>query len=292
MLRILILGGSGMLGHQLWRHFSSKFPETYTTIRRTCSDYKNHGLLSSINVIESVDARRFEFLKGVIAGIHPDIIINCIGITKRREEEGNYIESIMLNSLLPHKLAEWGESQGAKIVNFSTDCVFDGKLGNYTEGSQTSAEDLYGRTKALGEISGKSSLTIRSSFIGQELQNGTELFEWFLAQTGAVKGFRNTIYTGLTTIELGRIVERLIVEYPECSGLYHVSSEPLSKYELLGLIREKLQLNIDIIPDNTFKCNRSLNSKKFRREFNYSPPSWEDMIDELADDLMRRRDGF
>lgn len=291
-MRILILGGSGMLGHQLWRHFSSKFPETYTTIRRTCSDYKNHGLLSSNNVIESVDARRFEFLEGVITGVHPDIILNCIGITKRREEEGNYIESIMLNSLLPHKLAGWGESHGAKIVNFSTDCVFDGKLGNYTEGSQTSAEDLYGRTKALGEISGKSSLTIRSSFIGQELQNGTELFEWFVSQRGTVEGFRGAIYTGLTTLEFSRIVERLIIEYPECSGLYHVSSEPISKYELLKIIRKKLQLNINIIPDNTFKCNRSLNSEKFRREFNYSPPSWEDMIDELANDLMRRRDGF
>lgn len=289
-MRLLILGGTGMLGHQLWRHFSSKFPETYTTIRGACSDYKTDDLLSSNNVIESVDARRFEYLKGVIAGVHPDIILNCIGITKRREEEGNHIDSIILNSLLPHELAEWGESQGAKIVNFSTDCVFDGIQGNYREDSPTNATDLYGKTKALGEILGENLLTIRSSFIGQELQDGTELFEWFLAQTVTVKGFRNAIYTGLTTIELGRIVERLIVEYPECSGLYQISSTPISKYELLKLIRTKLLLDIEILPDDIYHCDRSLNSEKFRKEFSYSPPPWEDMIAELANDYKRRRD--
>ena len=291
-MRILILGGSGMLGHQLWRHLSGRNKETYATIRKRRGDCRHRGLFDSLQVVESVDARCFEELEKVLTDLRPDVVLNCIGVTKRREKEHGTIDSIVLNALLPHQLSLWGVSRKVRLFNFSTDCVFDGSLGDYTEESPTSAADLYGRTKALGEVLSENVLTIRSSFIGPELKDGTELFEWFMKQTGTVKGFRNAIYTGLTTIELGRIVERLIVEYPECSGLYHVSSDPISKHELLKLIREKFQLNIDIIPDDTFKCNRSLNSEKFRREFNYSPPSWEDMIDELADDFKRRRDDF
>ena len=292
MLRILILGGSGMLGHQLWRHFSAKYPETYTTIRKTRADYTHNDLFCSANVIESVDVRCFDLLKGVIAGVRPDVILNGIGITKRRERISTPVDSIRLNAVLPHELATWGKIHGAKIINFSTDCVFDGKHGNYTEDSPTSAEDIYGKTKALGEFYAENVLTIRSSFVGQELQDGTELFEWFLSQTGAVKGFTHAIYSGLTTIELSRVVEKLIVTYPQSSGLYHISSEPIIKYNLLELIKKALQFDIDIIADDTFRCDRSLNSDRFRLEFNYFPPSWEDMVEELICDLKRRRDDF
>jgi dTDP-4-dehydrorhamnose reductase len=292
MSRILILGGSGMLGHQLWRHFSAKYPETYTTIRKTRADYTHSDLFCSTNVIESVDARCFDFLKGVIAEVRPDIILNGIGITKRRERIKTPVDSIRLNALLPHELANWGGIHGVKIINFSTDCVFDGKHGNYTEDCPTSAKDLYGKTKALGEVCGENVLTIRSSFIGQELQGGTELFEWFLAQTVSVKGFTHAIYSGLTTIELSRVVEKMILTYPQSSGLYNISSEPISKYNLLELFKKALQLDIDIIPDDTFRCDRSLNSDRFQLEFNYFPPSWENMVEELICDLKRRRDDF
>lgn len=292
MLRVLIMGGSGMIGHQLWRHLSGRNEETYATIRKRRCDYTHHGLLDSSHVVESVDARCFKELEKVLTDLRPDVVLNCIGVTKRREKEHETIDSIVLNALLPHQLALWGVSRNVKLVNFSTDCVFDGARGSYCEDDPINAADLYGKTKALGEVAADNILTIRSSFIGPELQDGTELFEWFVSQRGAVKGFRGAIYTGLTTLELGHIVERLINEYPECSGLYHVSSEPISKYELLKLIRKKLQLNIEVLPDDTFQCNRSLNSERFRREFNYSPPSWEDMIDELADDYKRRRDDF
>ncbi|MDI6688249.1 MAG: SDR family oxidoreductase [Desulfobacterales bacterium] len=288
-MRILILGGTGMLGHTLWQHFSLRFPDTYTTIRQSRTAYEQYELFTGDKVIDSVDVIDFQTLTGIMKCIKPDFILNCIGITKRRKEADMPVYAIALNSLLPHKLAEWGRNNSAKIVNFSTDCVFDGKQGNYTEESPTNAVDLYGKTKALGEIQGENSLTLRSSFIGVELHAGTELLEWFLSQTGVVKGFKNVIYSGLTTFELSRIVEKILVEHPDAFGLYHVSSDPISKFDLLTLIKEKMHLNVEIIPDETVRCNRSLDSTKFRKEFNYTPPTWEVMVDELTKNIRSKQ---
>ena len=288
-MRILILGASGMLGHKLWQYLSIRFPKTYATIRGCRDDYKKFNLFKNADqVIEKIDALNFPDIEKVLCKIKPEVILNCIGVTKRREDANNLAISITLNALLPHQLASWGEKNNAKIVHFSTDCVFDGKTGNYTEDSPTSAADIYGKTKALGEVKTGNTLTLRSSFIGPELSPGSELLEWFLAQSGEVKGFGNAIYSGLTTFELCRVVEKLLVDYPNARGLYNVSSVPITKFELLMLIRQKMKLDIEIIPDDNFKCDRSLDSSKFRKEFNYSPPSWEDMIDELANELKRR----
>lgn len=287
-MRILILGGTGMLGHTLWEGFSGRFPDTYTTIRKNRNRYEAGGLFNSSNVIDSVDVSDFSELTGVMKYVRPDFILNCIGITKRREESDEAIHAIKLNALLPHKLVEWGKKNSAKVINFSTDCVFDGKHGSYTEESPTNATDLYGKTKALGEIKGKNALTLRSSFIGAELGAGTELLEWFLSQTGTVQGFKNAIYTGFTTLELSRIVENILVHYPRANGIYNISSEPISKFDLLMLIKEKMSLDVDVIPDTTFRCDRSLDSRMFRKEFNYTPPTWETMIDELGKSVLKK----
>jgi len=281
-MRILILGGTGMLGHQLYQHLSTRFPDTFTTIRQSCEKYKIGKLINNGRIIESVDVTDFPVLTGVMKCVRPNVILNCIGVTKRRKEANEAIHAITLNALLPHMLSEWGRNNAAKVVNFSTDCVFDGKAGNYVDDSATNAVDLYGKTKAMGEIHGENALTLRSSFIGTELDSGTELLEWFLAQTGTVKGFKNAIYSGLTTLELSRVIEKILVYHPGANGIYNVSSDPISKYELLVLIRDKIHLNIEIIPDENMKCDRSLNSSKFRKAFNYAPPSWEAMIEELA----------
>jgi dTDP-4-dehydrorhamnose reductase len=287
-MRLLILGGTGMLGHNLWKYFSGRYPDTYTTIRQSCKSYETGGIFNSNRVIDSVDASDFLELKGVMKCIQPDFILNCIGVTKRREEVSEAIRTITLNALLPHKLGEWGKNNSAKVINFSTDCVFDGVHGNYTEKSPTNATDLYGKTKALGEIQGNNALTLRSSFIGTELVAGTELLEWFLSQIGIVQGFKNAIYSGFTTLELSRIVENIVVHYPEVNGIYNISSDPISKFDLLMLIRDKMLLDVDIIPNETFRCNRSLDSTKFRKEFNYTPPTWGAMIDELSKHILRR----
>jgi len=278
-----------MLGHQLWRHLSTKYDEIYTTLRKGKKDYGAGRLFGSLRVIEHVDATDFRLLKGVLAVIQPEFVINCIGVTKRVEHAGSAVSGLSLNALLPHLLVEWASQRNAKIVTFSTDCVFDGETGNYNEESPATAGDIYGRTKSLGEIGGPWGLTLRSSFIGPELIHKTELLEWFLAQKEMVRGFTQAIYSGLTTLELSRVVEMILTKHPDASGLYHISSEPISKFELLQMILEKMAMNIHIIPDDHFKCDRSLNSSKFRREFGYTPPSWKVMIEELCQYLKEEK---
>lgn len=287
-MRILILGGTGMLGHNLWRYFSFRFPHTYTTIRKNSKSLENTKLFKSDNVIHSVDVFDFSSLTGVMKCLKPDVILNCIGITKRRDEANLAVDTITINSLFPHKLVEWGKAHSALVVNFSTDCVFDGKRGNYSENDTPNATDLYGKTKALGEIYGENALTIRSSFIGMELEKGSELFEWFLSQKGSVKGFTNAIYSGLTVNELCRVVENILVNYPKTTGLYNVSSNPINKYDLLSLIKHKMNLPIEIVPFENNFCDRSIDSTKFRTEFKYSPPTWDAMIEELSREVKER----
>ncbi|NQT23308.1 MAG: SDR family oxidoreductase, partial [Candidatus Omnitrophica bacterium] len=238
-MRILIFGGSGMLGHRLWKYLSVRFPDTFAVIHRSREIYKEFKLFEDReHVVDNVDAMDFSSIERVLNKLHPDFVLNCIGITKRREEANDLQAIISLNSLFPHKLAKWGQDNKAKIITFSTDCVFDGKIGNYNEESPTTALDIYGKTKALGEIKTGDALTLRSSFIGPELSHGSELLEWFLAQSGSIRGFRNAVYSGLTTLELCRVVEKIIFDYPWAKGLYNVSSYPITKFDLLMLIKK------------------------------------------------------
>lgn len=281
-MRLVILGGTGMLGHTLWERLSRRFLDTYTIIRKGRGDYGDDRPFGSDRVIDHIDVMDFPILEGALRVIKPDFILNCIGITKRREEPKNPIPSITLNAVLPHQLAKVAADFNAKLIHFSTDCVFDGRTGHYSDDAPTNATDLYGRTKALGEVTGDNVLTLRSSFIGKELHKGTELLEWFLSQKNAVRGFKNAVYTGLTTLELCRVVEKLLLNYPDASGLYNVSSEPINKFDLLRLIGEKMHRGVEIIPDESFHCNRSLDSTRFRKEFSYTPPSWTKMVEELS----------
>jgi dTDP-4-dehydrorhamnose reductase len=168
------------------------------------------------------------------------------------------------------------------MIHFSTDCVFSGKKGNYLESDQSDAEDLYGRTKFLGEVSYPHSVTLRSSIIGRELKTRLGLIEWFLCQKGSVHGYKNAMYTGFTTDEMSRILLNVVIINPGLSGVYHVASDPISKYDLLRLVKEKLSLQTEIIPDEDFRCDRSMDSSRFRSLTGYTPPSWEQMIEELA----------
>jgi dTDP-4-dehydrorhamnose reductase len=281
-MRLVILGGGGMLGHTLWGNLSKRFPETYTTIRKGIGDYGSNQLFKSDHVIDHMDVTDFRMLEGVLRVIKPDVILNCIGITKRREDPKNTIHSIVLNAMLPHKIVKLASDANAKLIHFSTDCVFDGRTGHYSDNDLTNATDLYGRTKALGEVTGNNVLTLRSSFIGKEIHDGTELLEWFLSKKTTVSGFKKAIYTGLTTLELCRVIEKLIIFYPNAYGLYNVSSEPINKFDLLSLIGEKMQHGVEIIPDESFHCDRSLDSEMFRKDFNYKPPSWKEMVEELS----------
>jgi dTDP-4-dehydrorhamnose reductase len=280
-MRILILGGDGMLGHELVRQWRPKH-EVRATLRLPMADYAGYGLFDDGNSFAGIDARAFDSVARVIDEYRPEAVVNTIGVVKQRDAAKQAVPSIEINSLFPHRLAAACRESGARLLHMSTDCVFSGRRGMYGEADVTDAADLYDRSKLLGEVSEAPAITLRTSMIGRELSRKTSLLEWFLAQRGPVKGYRNAIFSGFTTQEMARILEMLITRFPQASGLYHVSSSPISKYDLLQLIRDKLGLSTEILADDSFRCDRSLDSTRFREAFGYSPPTWDAMIEELA----------
>ena len=281
-MRILILGGDGMLGHQLFQALGSRH-EVRVTLRQTLAHYCALNLFHHASAYDEVDVRNFERVRHVMVDFRPDAVVNATGIVKQRNEASQRIPSIEINALVPHKLSALCQEVGARLVNMSTDCVFSGRRGNYSEHDTPDAEDIYGRSKLLGEVTEAPGITLRTSIIGYELSRKTSLLEWFLAQKAPIKGFRHAIFSGFTTLEMSRIIERILLHLPPLYGLYHVSSAPINKHDLLRLIRDKLGLQIEIVADDTFKCDRSLDSTLFRQSFNYTPPTWDAMIAELAE---------
>jgi len=283
MSRLLILGGDGMLGHQLLKSLRPRH-ETRVTLRGALESYADCGLFDAGNAFDRLPSDDLERLGELLARFRPDVIVNAIGVVKQREAAHDPIESLEVNSLFPHRLARLARRAGARLIHFSTDCVFSGRRGLYAESDPPDAEDLYGRSKLLGELSGAGCLTLRTSIIGRELRRRLSLVEWFLAQRGTVHGYRRAIYSGFTTLEMARILERIISGDPAASGLWHVASEPISKYALLLLLKRYYRLDTEVQPDETFVCDRSLDSRRFRAEFRYTPPGWEQMIAELAEE--------
>jgi dTDP-4-dehydrorhamnose reductase len=284
---VLILGGSGMLGHKMFQILGARFPETYATVRSSSSS----DLLRSVNlydeqrVIEGVDVLDPDAVSSLIVKQNPDVIINCVGIVKQREQASDSIASIKTNALLPHQLSEMCQETGARLIHFSTDCVFDGVKGAYTEEDVSNATDLYGRSKFLGETASESSLTLRSSIIGRELSSYDSLLEWFLAQNhGHVKGFKKALYAGITTNQMARLVGDLIEGHPKLSGMYQVSGPWISKYDLLIIVRDKFNLEIEIEPDNDVAIDRTLVGDKFEAATGIKQPGWTEMIEELVAD--------
>jgi dTDP-4-dehydrorhamnose reductase len=287
-VRILILGGDGMLGHQLLKSFAPKH-DVRVTLRQPLERYASFGLFRATNAYGGIELGRADSLLPVLGRFRPEAIINAAGIVKQRPTAEEAIPNLEINALLPHRLALLCEPTGARLVHMSTDCVFSGQEGNYAETDPADADDLYGRTKYLGEVHAPNCITLRTSIIGRELARKTGLLEWFLAQTGSIRGFRKAIFSGFTTLEMARIIEMLLTRFPRATGLYHVSSEPISKFDLLGLVKKRLGLAIDVVPYDDFVCDRSLDSTKFRSEFGYKPPEWPTMVDELAQQLTEGR---
>ena len=283
-MRILILGGDGMLGHQLFKHLSKKH-EVKVTLRQNLSVYEKFNLFFPENTFAGIDVRLTDQLLEVFGEFQPQAIVNAVGIIKQRLTSRESIHSLEINSLFPHRLAILCKAIGARMIHLSTDCVFSGTKGNYREEDPSDAVDLYGKSKYLGELNEQHCITLRTSMIGRELYRKKSLLEWFLAQKGSIKGFKKAIFSGFTTQELSRIIEMILKQNPTASGIYHVSSDPISKYDLLSLINKRLQLPIKIIPDESFVCDRSLDSSRFRQEFNYNPPPWEKMVEELCEGM-------
>lgn len=287
-MRILILGGDGMLGHQLLRHFMGRH-EVRVTLKLNREVYEACRLFEPGMAFYGVDAKQTDVLLPVMAEFRPEAVLNAVGVIKQRSESKAIISSLEINSLLPHRLALLCRTIGARLIHFSTDCVFSGRKGNYRETDQPDAEDIYGRTKLLGEVSAPHCLTLRTSMIGPELSRKTGLLEWFLAQRGqTVKGFTKAIFSGFSTSELARIVELVLTDVPTIHGLYHVAAQSISKYDLLTLVRDRLHFPVTIERDVTFECDRSLDASRFHQDTGYSPPAWETMIDKMVHHMTER----
>ena len=281
MSRVLVLGAGGMLGHKLCQCLSEH--EIIGTVKKDTGFYdKYHHIFKNVRLIGGVDVLDNEKLEQTIRNVAPDVIINCIGIVKQLKEANNAFLSIAINSLLPHKLAILCADIGTRLITISTDCVFDGNRGGYRENDFSDARDLYGKSKFLGETASEetAAVTLRTSFIGRELMTPTHgLIEWFLAQQNkTVRGFEKAVYSGFTSIELARIIALIIKNYPDICGVYQVASKPITKYNLLHLVKEIFELDVNITSDKDFCCNLSLNMDRFTQTTGYIAPSWEEMI--------------
>ena len=281
-MRLLILGGSGMLGHQLWRGLHAQH-DTWVTLRRPVADFTAHNLFDEAKAIQLDDITDDTALERALGQAKPEAVINCVGIIKQRDEASDEALTLRVNAEFPHRLAKRCGEAGARLIHFSTDCIFAGTKGNYTESDPSDAADLYGQSKHQGEVADAHSVTLRTSVIGHELGTNLALLDWFLSQRGqAISGFTKAIYSGFTTLEMARIVDRILTQHPALSGVWHVASEPISKFALLQLCREKLGWEGVIEPNDEFVCDRSLNADRFNQATGYTPPSWEAMISELA----------
>jgi dTDP-4-dehydrorhamnose reductase len=283
-MRVLILGGGGMLGHKLCQLYARRF-DTWATIRTAYRDYARYGLFHPVRTLGGVDAANFDSVVRAVAEVKPDAVINCIGIVKQLAAAKDPQISLSINSLFPHRLANLCRASGARMIHISTDCVFSGRKGMYTEADISDAEDLYGRSKFLGEVDSPGCFTLRTSIIGRELAGATGLIEWFLSQRGKkVRGFTRAIYSGFTTLALARIIADVLENHPALEGVYQVSSPPISKCDLLTLVNKTYSLDVQIEPDAELACNRSLDCSRFRQATGFTPPTWVDMVGEMHRD--------
>jgi len=238
-MKILIPGGDGMIGYQFFQALSQNH-EVKVTLRRDASYYEKFRVFNGNNSYFGIDLFSTEKLMDIIGDYQPDVLINAAGLIKHRENRNEVITNLEINALLPHRLSRLCKLSGTRLVQLSSDCVFKGDRGNYQESDVPDATDIYGKTKFLGELHDDHAITIRTSTIGLELHRNTGLIEWFLAQKGRIKGFSKAIYTGVTTLELVRVVELVLMKYPDLSGVWQVAADKINKYELLCRLKEKL----------------------------------------------------
>jgi len=278
--KILILGANGMLGGSLHRYFSNTENSVVGTVRSNTA-LEQLADMGFDNVISGIDVTDFEVLDSTISEMKPDYVFNCIGLIKQLSKSKLPVSAIEINSLLPHKIAEICTENDSRLVHFSTDCVFSGDMGSYKESSVPDAIDIYGRSKLLGEVSYDKHLTLRTSIIGHELNSNVSLVDWFLSQTDTVKGFSNAIFSGLPTCYIAEFLEKYVICNPDLSGMYHLSAEPIDKYSLLLLIKNKYDIKVDVIDYPDFIIDRSLNSDSLRDLLNFQPLKWPDLIERM-----------
>lgn len=267
-----------MFGNTLFRYLVKDKNICVHATARTHSAFQYFPNELTAQLIPNVDVENDETLVKVFATIQPDIVVNCIGIVKQLTEAKDPLLTIPINSLLPHRLAALCKTAGARLIHISTDCVFSGTKGNYLESDFPDADDLYGRSKLLGEVDYPHTVTLRTSIIGHELSGHRSLLNWFLAQQNSIKGFTHAIYSGFPTVELANIIRNFVIPSPKMKGLYHVASTPINKYDLLQLVAKTYKKTIEIIPTDSLVIDRSLNAERFNKETGYIVPEWPELV--------------
>ena len=278
-MKILVLGASGMLGNAMMRVLSETSDnQVYGTIRSEgAKRFFSTGIAARL--LTGVDVENHDSLAQAFIRVRPDVVINCVGLVKQLADADDPLQAIPINALLPHRLARMCELVGARLVHMSTDCVFAGDKGGYRESDPSDANDLYGRSKFLGEVDYPHAITLRTSIIGHELQSAHGLVNWFLAQQGQCNGYTKAIFSGLPTVALAQVVRDAVIPHAELSGVYHVAAQPISKYDLLTLVAEVYGKSIKIVPSDKLVIDRSLNAERFKAATGYTVPGWPELIE-------------
>lgn len=275
---VLVLGAAGMLGNAMLRLFAGSPGFAAWGSARTTASLRLLPAEHQKRLVPGVDVENSDNLVRLLAQVRPNVVINCIGLVKQLAEADDPLQAIPINALLPHRLARLCKLAGARLIHVSTDCVFDGRRGPYREEDPADAQDLYGRSKLLGEVDYPNAVTLRTSIIGHELAGAHGLVGWFLSQTGPVRGFTRAVFSGLPTVELARVIRDHVLPQPQMHGLYHVSAEPIAKYDLLRLVAAAYGRDNPIAPDDKLVIDRSLDSTRFRQLTGYAPPDWHALV--------------
>lgn len=277
-MNVLVLGASGMIGSAIFRVLSEK--EDWDVFGSVRSGGVKRFFTPKIaeRIVTGVDVGNHDTLVKAFAQLRPDVVINCVGLTKHLPGAEEHLVAIPINALVPHRLAGLCDLVGARLIHISTDCVFSGKKGSYTEDDPADATDVYGKSKFLGEVNYPHAITLRTSTIGHELQSVHGLLEWFLSQKVHCKGFARAIFSGLPSIVFARLIRDVVIPRPDLHGLYHVAGHPIAKYDLLKLIAEAYGKQIEIVRDDLFTIDRSLNADRFQAATGYVAPDWPELI--------------
>jgi dTDP-4-dehydrorhamnose reductase len=276
--KIFVLGASGMLGNAVYRTFAtSPGFDVVGTVRSAASKIALPGGASG-ELLAGIDVEQTDSLVAAFDKVRPDIVINCIGLVKQLAAANDPLVTLPINSMLPHRLARLAGLVDARLIHVSTDCVFTGSKGQYLESDAPDAQDLYGRSKLLGEVDYPNAVTLRTSIIGTELSSAHGLVGWFLAQSGSVKGYAKAVFSGLPTAVLAQVMRDHVVPKPDLHGVWHVSAAPIDKYALLKLVAADYAKDIEILADNHLVIDRSLDSSRFRAATGWNPPSWPELI--------------
>jgi dTDP-4-dehydrorhamnose reductase len=277
-MKVLVLGANGMIGSTMLRVLSEKKDwQVYGSIRDV-SLKRFFSAEIGERLIEGIDVEHPDSLVKILDKTRPNVVVNCAGLTKHKPEAEDPLVSIPINTLMPHRLAGLCELVGSRLIHVSTDCVFSGEKGSYSEDDFADARDVYGKSKALGEVDCPHAITLRTSTIGHELQSKYGLLDWFLSQEGRCKGYTQAIFSGLPTVIFAQVIRDVVIPRTEMTGLYHVAARPINKFDLLKLIADVYGKSIDIVPDDKLVIDRSLDAKRFQTATGYVAPEWPELI--------------